>query len=166
MSVRFEGGAELSRALAGLSQRVSKSIVKEVLMDVAEPMRASAARLAPREPGAPDIADNIVVAAQRSKAGRTSETTVAYGPAKGFFYGYYQEWGTSRHGAQPFMRPSFDAGTAKALSEISRRLWVELAGRGINPSMRTGGGGLDDSFGSSSSGLGAGNVQRKGGTGL
>jgi hypothetical protein len=56
---------------------------------------------------------------------------VAYGPAKGFYYGHFLEYGTARMGAFPYMRPSFDAGVDRALAYIRDALWVELAGRGV-----------------------------------
>jgi HK97 gp10 family phage protein len=168
MSVRFEGGKELAAALAGLKTRVSKRIVKEALMEAAEPMRKSMSTMAPRAPGAPDIADNIVISAGRGGKdafGDEKAATVNVGPAKGFVYGYFQEYGTKRHAAQPFMRPAFDANTGRALSILSASLWRELAAKGIGRSS-TSNAPLDDSSGSSSFGLGAGTGLTKGGTGL
>jgi HK97 gp10 family phage protein len=163
MSVRFEGGKELAAALASLPARVSKRFVKEALMEAAEPMRKSAASMAPREPGAPDIADNIVISAARGGKdafGDAKAQAVNVGPAKGFFYGHYQEWGTVYHAAHPFMRPAFDQNTMKALSILSTSLWRELASKGIGRSS-TSNAPMDDSTGTSTSGLGAGTFQPK-----
>lgn len=137
MTMRFEGGRELAAALAALPARVSKRVVKEALVEAAEPMRASAAQMAPREPGAPDIADNIVISAGRGgkdEFGDDRATSVAVGPSKGFFYGYYQEYGTRHHGAQPFMRPAFESTTGTSLAILSKALWRELAAKGIGRS--------------------------------
>lgn len=140
-TVKFEGGKELAAALNQLPSRVSRRVLLEVLTDVAEPVRARMGQLAPREPGAPDLADNMVISQARRigsveggqwVSSEPTQAAVAVGPSKEFFYGLYQEYGTSRHGAQPFGRPAFDSEAPKALSEIGRRLWVELAARGIS----------------------------------
>ncbi len=129
MSVKFEGGAELARTLNALPTRLSRQIKREALLDSAEPMVAVARRMAPREPGAPDIADNIEAQASRGGLdafGDEKATTVVIGPARGFFYGYYLEFGTVKMGAQPFMRPAFDSQKDRTLALIRERLWVEL----------------------------------------
>lgn len=137
---RIEGGQELARNLNALPARVSRRIMLEALRDAAEPMRARMAALAPREPGAPDLAENIVVSvAQRigsTEGGQwrprfdDKEAAVAVGPAKGFFYGLMQEYGTVRHGAQPFARPAFSSEAPKALKILTDALWTAIAGRG------------------------------------
>lgn len=143
VSMRFEGGQELAKVLASLPTRVSRSVQREALFAVAEPMRARMARLAPREPGAPDIADNIVVSGGRGgkdKFGDEKAISVAIGPAKGFFYGFYQEYGTARHGAQPFARPAFDGEVPKIPAALAQALWIELAGKGFGFRSGTGSG--------------------------
>lgn len=172
--MRVEGGKELAAAFRSLPTRVAKRTLTGVLRDVGEPMRASMAQKAPRAPGAPDIADNIVISST-NKLGwdadgdviRADEfqAAVAIGPAKGFFYGFFLEFGTVKMGAQAFVRPAFDSGVARAVTEIGRRLWVELAAIGVSRS-RTSSGSLSEGGFSGSAGLGEGNVQRRGGTGL
>lgn len=129
VSVKFEGGEELARTLNALPTRLSRQLKREALLDAAEPIKAVARRMAPREPGAPDIADNIEAQAGRGGVdafGDEKETTVAIGPVKGFFYGYYLEFGTVKMGARPFMRPAFDSQKDRTLALIKERLWVEL----------------------------------------
>lgn len=165
MKVSFQGGAELAATLRSLPTRISRPVQREALFAVAEPMRARMARLAPREPGAPDIADNIVISGGRGgtdkSTGQEKAISVAIGPSKGFIYGFFQEYGTSRHGAQPFMRPAFDSEAPKVVPALAQALWVELAGRGINPSTTTSSAPMDDSFGGTTAGLGAGSFQYK-----
>lgn len=137
VTMKFEGGAELAKALEGLSARVSKRMLREALEDAAEPMRRSMAAMAPREPGAPDLADHIVISTARVKkvAGDESQSAaVAVGPAREFYYGLFQEFGTSFHGAQPFVRPAFDGAVSRTISEMARALWTALAARGISRS--------------------------------
>lgn len=128
IAMRFEGGAELADALRGLSTRISKQMLREVLTEAAEPMAERASRLAPRRPGEPDMADHIAVMTSRSETG----AAVAFGPTKEFFYGLFQEYGTVHNKPHPFLRPSFDEGASKALDTIGAALWRELAGRGIS----------------------------------
>ena len=93
------------------------------------------AQMAPREPGAPDLADNIVISTGRvikPKGSDSHAAAVNIGPEKRFFYGFFQEFGTVHHGAQPFVRPAFDGGVTKALSDMARALWTALAARGIS----------------------------------
>lgn len=88
VKMRFEGGAELAKAFEGLTARVSKRMLRESLEDAAEPMRRAMSSMAPREPGAPDLADNIVISTARTKAVEGAQSAaVAIGPAKAFYYG-------------------------------------------------------------------------------
>jgi HK97 gp10 family phage protein len=129
IDLTFEGGAELGRALGSLSQRVSRGIQREALKDAAEPMRKEMSMLAPVEAGKPDLRDTMTISNARGTDAQ--EVAVAVGPSKAGFYGSFQEFGTSRHGAQPFARPAFDAKAPQALTVLGRALWTALAGRGI-----------------------------------
>lgn len=133
MKVRFEGGAELARELNALPLRVSKSFRRAALVAGAEPIRQNMAQMAPREPGAPDLADNIVISNAKADGLQDNDlaTAVAVGPEKKFYYGYMQEFGTIHHGAHPFARPGFDAGVTSALAIISKATWMALAKRGV-----------------------------------
>lgn len=144
MSMRFEGGRELAAALRGLRPRLSASVQREALRDVAEPMRAHMERLAPRAPGAPDMADHIVIS-RTLKRDELSDTEVGVrigpdGRRKRFFYAHFQEWGTARHAAQPFMRPSFDAHVRSIPAKLAAILWRALAGRGVQRPTQMGSG--------------------------
>ncbi len=129
ISMRFEGGKELAANLAALPASVSKQIQRAVLVEAAEQMVAVARRLAPREPGAPDLADNIEIGNPRSgkdEFGDEKAMQVSWGPLRGFFYGHFQEWGTVHHGAHPFMRPAFDQNTERSLGIIRSRTWEHI----------------------------------------
>lgn len=127
MSLKIEGGDKLARELRGLSNRVNRSVQRQALEKGGEIIRASAASMAPREPGAPDLADNIRISTARPDDGSVG---IAIGPTKGFFYGFFQEFGTSHH-AQPFMRPAWDANMARSLKVITSSLWEALIRRGV-----------------------------------
>lgn len=127
---RFEGGKELAAALQSLPDRVSRKIQREVLKDIAEPMRARAAQMAPRgDPKAPNLADEMNIGNARSDDGSVA---VSVGPAPTAYYGRFVEFGTINMSARPFLRPAFDSTAPQALVELGKRLWVELAGRGVS----------------------------------
>jgi len=50
---------------------------------------------------------------------------MAVGPTT--FVGVFQEFGTVVHGAQPFMRPAWDAGRDKVLKDFGVQLWKAIA---------------------------------------
>jgi HK97 gp10 family phage protein len=140
VSVKFEGGQELAQALAGLSTRVSRKVMREVLAEAAEPIRKAAASMAPHAPGAPDIRDNIIISVAKSSVYldlKSEVAAVAIGPRggkEGFAYGLPLEIGTINHAAQPFMRPALDSASSQALKIAGDATWRELAGRGISRS--------------------------------
>lgn len=175
MQMRIEGGMELVAAIRQLPSRVGKRMLTEALKDAAEPMRERMGELAPRAPGAPDLADNIVISTTTRVANTVdgfSERTddqvaaVAVGPAKGFFYGFFQEFGTIWHGAQPFARPAFDSESPQVLVVLARALWAALAGKGISRSRSVSGGVTEGGSTGGGYGLGEGGVTTRGGTGL
>lgn len=142
--VKVGGGKELAAGFAQLPPRVGKRILLAGLKEAGEPMRARMGELAPREPGAPDLADNIVISTI-TKLGkvdgeveRTDEkmAAVAVGPSKGFFYGFFQEFGTIRHGAHAFVRPAYDALWQGVIVTLGKFYWAALSKREVLQSGR------------------------------
>lgn len=130
MSMRFEGGNELASKLSKLSTRLNKRVTREALNAGAEPVRAAAARMAPRRPPQPDLADHIIVATARAQSGETAAVKV--GPADVTYWGLFQELGTIHMSAQPFMRPAFDQKWQEALGIVGAAFWTALAALGIS----------------------------------
>lgn len=131
-SVSFEGGDELVRELNALSTRLSRRIVTEALLEGGEPMRQFFERHAPVDPGAPDLAKNINIAAVRKQPGDNDRTSNAgIGVPRRFFYDWFQEFGTVHQQARPFYRPGFDGKVPETLGIVGAALWRELAGRGV-----------------------------------
>jgi HK97 gp10 family phage protein len=83
------------------------------------------------------LADNIVISNERPDGGAV---WIAIGPSRGFFYGYFQEFGTSRHRAQAFMRPAFDSEGTRAVKIIAAEMWTALIRRGVGSGRSSGGG--------------------------
>ena len=141
VSFKFEGGTELAAALDELSTRVQRKVMREVLLEAAEPIRKAASSLAPVGPEDPHIRQNIITSVAKSSIYldlRTEVAAVAIGPQggkEGFGYGLPQELGTIHHAAHPFMRPAFDTAQGEALRIAGDAAWRELAGRGIQRPM-------------------------------
>jgi HK97 gp10 family phage protein len=153
-TMKITGGKELARGFQQLSAAVGARVLRQGLTAAAEPMRVAMGRFAPREPGAPDLADHMVVS-RITKIGSTdggpaekknaTEEAVAVGPAKDFFYGLFQEYGTARGGKfTPFARPAFDTTAAQSLQILIAVLWQALVKREVIGSRGTptAGGGL------------------------
>lgn len=128
------GGAEFAAQMRALSPRTERGLLSKMLVKAAEPMRQRMEDLAPQAPGAPDIKANILAKPTNAKTlGQTdaygmrdreeTESVVVVGPAKGFFYGFFLEYGTEKMTAQPFMRPAFDEKAPQAVSIFSAEMW-------------------------------------------
>ncbi len=123
------GGADLAKRLSLLPQSVSKAILREALKKAGAPMAKRMSQLAPRAPGAPDLADNIGMSSAQSVEGTRLPSTaagIAIGPTKDFFYGRFLELGTVKMPARPFMRPAFDTTVHQALSLFTQEIWIAL----------------------------------------
>jgi HK97 gp10 family phage protein len=140
-SLKIEGFKELAANLRALPDALQRSVILDALKESAEPMRARMGQLAPRRPGAPDIADNIGISVTnrigdvgggRWEARSDSEHAVAVGPTKNFFYGIFLEYGHRPNSrAYPFMRPAFDTTAQTSLSILSQRLWDAIRAQRI-----------------------------------
>lgn len=128
--MKIEGAEDLERALTRLSTRLSRSVLREALLAVGEPIRRDIARKAPREPGTPDLADNIQLA--QTRVGERGDVSVGIGVPKSFFYDYFLEYGTVHASARPFYRPVFDGQINRTLEQLGQAIWTELAGKGVH----------------------------------
>lgn len=132
MQVVTSGHDELIRAFDSMSKRVSTQVQRDALKEGAAKIQARASALAPRDPGAPDLADNINVATVRSTGG--AEASVGIGSGTSFYYDWFQEFGTSRQAAHPFYRPAIDQEGANAIKVIGASLWAAIIKRGFGSS--------------------------------
>lgn len=127
--MQFDGGKEISEGLGQLSQRTSRKVLSDALLDASEPLRKEMGRLAPRRPPHPDMADNII--AVTARGADIQEVAVLVGPAKRFFYATFLEFGTAFMSARAFARPAFDATREKVLTLLGQSVWLALTARGI-----------------------------------
>lgn len=133
VKMAFEGGEELARTLNALPAAFSRKVVLDALHEGAEPIRDTAATLAPRDKG--ELADHMTISTTNrlgsTAGGRWQERdetnhAVAVGPSKDEYYGLFQEYGTVHHSAHAFLRPAFDQQGQHALTIIGDALWWAL----------------------------------------
>lgn len=139
ISIKIEGGAQLSRILSNLDPGKQRGVLAKMLVEAAEPIRKRMSELAPREPGPPDIADHMVVSpASKIQSPETigtrsrneGEAAIAVGPEKGFAYAIPLEFGhvsgPTFVTARPFARPAFDERHLDALKVMQEEIWAYL----------------------------------------
>ncbi len=127
------GFRDLHRRLSGLSNGLQAGDVRSVLHEGAEVIADEARALAPVDTGF--LKAHIVVADQPpsvlSSQISAGEISVYIGPTSEAFYGFYDEFGTSKQAAHPFMRPAVDTKGEQALGVVAAGLrgLVTEAGR-------------------------------------
>ena len=143
VSVTLQGSADLMKRLRELPAAVGVTVQRNALIAGAEPMRADAAALAPRDASSsgPHLADNIAIGVQSKRKLKMSGLSAAEEDIAGagpvvevgpelqpddVFYGYFQEYGTIHHPAKPFMRPAFDAQKHNSLNLVLASLWAAI----------------------------------------
>lgn len=130
MKVKVEGLREVKTALRQLPDATAKGVMRRVLRKAGAPIAEAARQLVPVHEG--DLRDSIAVSTKLSrrqrkmhrKGGRDDvEVFVGAGPHP---QAHLQEFGTSRHPAQPFLRPAWDQNKRSVLDGIKDDLWAEI----------------------------------------
>lgn len=119
------------KALAEVGTKATqKNILVRTLKAAAKPIDDMASSLAPVETGKLQISvitGTVLTSRQRGsayKAGKLGVAEVHVGTA--LSRGLFQEFGTVKMGAHPFMRPAWDANKQRAEEIIASQLWVEI----------------------------------------
>lgn len=113
----LEGGDELARKLAALDENLGGALLLEAAIAAAGPIEAAAAQNAPRASG--ELAESMDTVVETARP-RKIELHVGPGP-KGW-HGIFAELGTSKHAAQPFLRPAFDEKRDEAVDRFADTL--------------------------------------------
>lgn len=124
---KLVGLRELERALGQIEKQATKrTVARRVLNKAALPIRDDARADAPKDKG--NLEQSIVVSGtlSRSQRKRKDKSVVERYVGTNNPAGLQQEFGNSRHGAQPFMRPSWDKNKNNALSTIISELEIEI----------------------------------------
>lgn len=110
----IRGDDELVRKLQALARKATPAQARAALMAGGLPIQTAAAQKAPVDTGT----------LQRSIHTETAETSNGAVARVGtnVEYSLDQEFGTSRHRAQPYLRPAYDERKSDALREIERVL--------------------------------------------
>lgn len=121
----IEGFAEYERKLKQLDLTVQRKLLIEAAKAGAQLVVDDARKMAPRDTGA--LAEGIAMRV----AGRESdihEGVVEVSYNKKQFYGLFQEKGTRRHKAQPFLLPAFE-GNRDRIMTIMREVLLRAIER-------------------------------------
>lgn len=95
---------ELTRRFRELADDLAGAHLLEAALEGAEVIRAEAEVLAPRDSGF--LSEHIIKVADKATR---DEADILVGASRKAFYGDFQELGTAHQGAQPWLRPAFDA---------------------------------------------------------
>jgi len=128
-TVKIDGLRELDAALSEFKSVAARRIGRRVLKEAGEPIARSARQKAPKLEW--HLHESIDVGTkltrrQRGLHPRPPKTAVEMHVGTANPAGVTQEFGTSRHGPQPFMRPAWDEQKDMALTIIVNGLRVEI----------------------------------------
>lgn len=134
VTVRIDGLREIDAALGELGKATGRNVMRRVAVKRLEPMAEHARQLAPDDPatGGRDLKRSIAVSTKLKKGNRKkSEVEAHMGPSgvgtRGAPpQGVWQEFGTNKHGPQPFMRPAWSQGKDALLDGIAADFWTEI----------------------------------------
>ena len=136
MKIKVTGLKEIEAQMKNLTRAASKGAARRAAVSAMQPMAKLAASLAPDDPrtGAPDLHRSIEVSSS-SKPGRSvaklfegpTQVNVFMGPTSGGYpQAIFQEFGTYKEPAQPYMRPAWDQDKMALLDRLKDNLWSEV----------------------------------------
>ena len=109
------GARELEKVLKRLPGKIGQKVLLSSLRPGATLIKKEAKIRAPVKSGT--LRDEIVV--RKEKGGVVA---LRVGPTRDAFWGMFQEFGTIKQPARPWLRPAFDATKGKALDAVGKRL--------------------------------------------
>lgn len=115
-----KGIEALEKKLGRVMSQVEAQVLAEAGAAAAEILQGGMSMRAPRDTGelASDIEAELII--------RRGHVIARVGPAKGSFYGMFQEFGTRFHAAQPFVRPTLDEDGPRAFAVLQQRIRAGL----------------------------------------
>jgi len=121
--VEIKGSKELQNALKKIPKNATRRSLAKAAKAGAEPILRSAKQKAPVDTGRLRDSLRSTFAYQSSRAVRV-QVASSLKPKKGSWhsYDYYQEFGTSFHPAQPFMRPAVDEQHENAVEQTRKTM--------------------------------------------
>ena len=120
MAVNIRGFAQFEAKLKTLSLVSQRLLLERAAKAGALRIRDRAGELAPvGETGR--LQESMIVVTRRSENTKDAVVT-RIGPAKGGFYGLFQEIGTAHHVSQPFLLPAYEQTKDEAIDAASDHL--------------------------------------------
>lgn len=120
------GFDECVRNLRQLPQEIAGKVLDGALRKAGTPMADDASRTAPRSDvpsRAGHMADSIKMRRFTDQASANDlESNYTIGPDRTHFYGGFEEFGTYKETARPFLRPSFDRDGRSVIDSLGREL--------------------------------------------
>lgn len=129
-SFKVEGLAELKRAMAEVPIAMQGKVSLELLRKAGKPMLEAARARAPVRTGR--LRRNIYMARARDSTAKDPLVIIRVhrrgkaGDPGNAFYWLYQEFGTSKQAAHPFLRPAFEATKQESLDILKRSTAEEV----------------------------------------
>lgn len=129
-TVKTTGLKEVQTALRTLPDSTAKGVMRRVMKRVLIPVRDDARRLAPEDNG--ELKDSIVISTKLSKSQRRKfkkrnrHDVYVFCGAGPLPQAHLQEYGTSHHSTQPFMRPAWDKNKRDVFDNIRGEMWKEI----------------------------------------
>ena len=130
MKVKVEGLEGIEQALKELPRATGKNVLRRVLRKRGQPIADKARSLVPVDEG--DLKASIAVSTKLTKLQRRKHKKFDKDDVEVFVgagshpQAHLQEFGSSIHGPQAFMRPAWDAGKKAVLKGIGVDLWAEI----------------------------------------
>jgi HK97 gp10 family phage protein len=131
VEMKLTGFDGLEKALDDLPKATSKNVVRRVLKKRGQPFADTARQLVPVDKG--HLKKSITVG---TKVAKTQRAEVKKLQAEGFVTmhigpgqdpaAHLQEFGSSEHPAQPYMRPAWDQNKDSVLDGMADDLWKEI----------------------------------------
>ncbi|SRR6266481_3203201 len=125
--VHIEGLEELEQKLQQLAPDIAKRAVRKSVRAGIEVFQEAISENAPRHTG--HLAESINIKLSVTGGDRDDTTGGIIGitgPSKDAFYGVFQEYGTAREPAQPFVAPAYEENKDKVVEVFVETLKDEL----------------------------------------
>jgi HK97 gp10 family phage protein len=130
ITVKVDGLSDIMTALRELPNATAKNVMRRVMAKRAEPIADAARRLVPVDQGHLRNSIHVATKLSRRQRGRhrkkhRDDVEVFVGPGTDPA-AHLQEFGTSHHDAQPFMRPAWDQTKDEFLAGVGADMWAEI----------------------------------------
>lgn len=123
-TVKVEGLREVNDALGQLPKATGRNVMRRVAVKRLQPIADDMKAKAPVHVA--ELRESIGVTTRKPKSRRKISEVEAYAGPGRQPQAHLQEFGTSRHGPQPFARPAWDAGKGDLLPGLADDFWDEI----------------------------------------